>query len=554
VRLRALFVMVSVILAVAVVPVASGADGISTTLDGRFSGTGSIAAGQHLDVVVLGRGLVPDSGVAAVVLNVTVTEGTASSFVTVWPTGQPQPPTSNVNFVAGQTVANTVIVAPGIDGQVSLGNHAGNVQVVVDVTGWMQADGPFHPVAPARLADSRVGYPTVDGQVSGTGAFAPGAERTMQVAGRGGVPAQGVLSVALNVTVTNPTAPGFLTVWPDGQSQPLTSNVNFRAEATVANMVIVPLDADGRIDVYNYAGSTDVVVDVLGWFSTTGTTFTPARLLDTRLGSPTTDGQQTGIGPITAASPLQLPLAGRVGIPADATAAIINVTVTNPTADGFLTLWSARAPKPNASTINFVAGQTVANMTILGLGVGNGTEGMIDISNYAGHVDVVVDVLGWFVANGSFRPVLPARLVDTRPVPGTPPAAPGTACNWRTSVHDQEGAGDQLYTYLYLTNTTTHECAAPHVNEVTGRTVSGKQVTGTEQSGFGSPTTSPVAPGASVQAVLNAPTNSDACGLPLDPLTNVTIDIGTTIVVALPRHPDGACGQLGYTQVAGIPG
>ena len=88
----------------------------------------------------------------------------------------------------------------------------------------------------------------------------------VQVAGQGGVPATGVQGVILNVTVTDTTRPSFLTVWPDGTNRPLASDLNWVTGQTVPNLVIVKLGATGKIDVYNLAGSTDVVIDVVGWF------------------------------------------------------------------------------------------------------------------------------------------------------------------------------------------------------------------------------------------------------------------------------------------------
>ncbi|MEZ5249996.1 MAG: hypothetical protein R2713_12525 [Ilumatobacteraceae bacterium] len=92
----------------------------------------------------------------------------------------------------------------------------------------------------------------------------------MTVSGRGGVPATGVDSVALNVTVTNPWDAGYLTVWPTGQPRPTASNLNFVRAQTVPNMVVVPVGANGQVSLYLSGGSADVVVDVLGWFPTGG--------------------------------------------------------------------------------------------------------------------------------------------------------------------------------------------------------------------------------------------------------------------------------------------
>jgi hypothetical protein len=91
----------------------------------------------------------------------------------------------------------------------------------------------------------------------------------VQVTGEGGVPGSGVSAAVLNVTVTNTTAASYLTVWPDGTTQPLASDLNWVAGETVPNLVVVELGSDGAVDIYNYSGSTDVAVDVEGYYTGT---------------------------------------------------------------------------------------------------------------------------------------------------------------------------------------------------------------------------------------------------------------------------------------------
>lgn len=240
-------------------------------LDSRVTG-GPLGPDATVSVQVTGQGGVPASGVAGVVLNLTVTEPSAPSFFTVYPSSVARPVVSNLNFVPGQTVPNRVMVPVGPDGKINLYNQAGNAQVVVDVNGWFRSGGAiagakFSALGPARVLDSRsasqVGpYATP---------FAAGATRTVQVAGTGGVPAMNApippSAVVLNVTVTNPTAAGFLTAYPsDGAGPPLASDLNWRPGLTVANLVVVKLGPDGAIKLYNQQGNTDVVVDVLGWY------------------------------------------------------------------------------------------------------------------------------------------------------------------------------------------------------------------------------------------------------------------------------------------------
>ena len=109
------------------------------TREGNGAPAAALSAGATLDLQVAGRGGVPASGVSAVVLNVTVTEPKAVSFLTAFPTGQVRPLASNLNFSGGQTVPNLVVVKLGSGGKVSLFNFAGGVHAIADVAGWYEA-------------------------------------------------------------------------------------------------------------------------------------------------------------------------------------------------------------------------------------------------------------------------------------------------------------------------------------------------------------------------------------------------------------------------------
>jgi hypothetical protein len=272
----------------------------------------------------------------------------------------------------------------------------------------------FHGQSPQRVLDTRPGGSTVDGSASGIGAVPAGGTIHVPVVSRGGVPATGVGAVALNVTVTGATGPGYLTVWPKGAPQPTASNLNFVTGQTVPNMVIVKVGTGGEASFFNGGtGTVHVIADVLGWFPT-GTSYTgltPARLMDTRTAAPTVDGESAGIGAAAAGATLDVRVAGRGGVPGGAAAVALNVTATNPTAAGYLTVWPKGAARPTASTLNFVAGQTVPNMVIVPIGAG----GQVSLFNGAtGTADVIVDVLGWFPAGASFTGLTPARLMDSR--------------------------------------------------------------------------------------------------------------------------------------------
>lgn len=367
-----------------------------STVDGQFTGSGPLGAGGTTNLTVTGRGYVPASGVGSVALNVTVTEPTAAGYVTVFPAGAARPTASNLNFVGGQTVPNMVIVAVGATGQVSFFNSAGNTHIIVDVLGWYPPGSAFNGLNPARLLDTRPGHVTIDGQGAGEGPVAAGAVIDVTVLSRGGVATAGVGAVALNVTSTEPTRPGYVTAYPTGVTAPTASNLNFTIGSTTPNMVIVPLGAGGQVSLLNGSpGTVHLVVDILGWFPAGSgfTGLTPSRLVDTRASQSTVDGRFNGNGAIAEGTTFNVVVTGRGGVPASNVGAVaLNVTATDPTSDGFLTIYPAGSNRPTASNLNVSPGQTSPNMVIVPIG----TAGQISIFNSNGTTDVVVDVLGWF--------------------------------------------------------------------------------------------------------------------------------------------------------------
>src|SRR5262249_50681683 len=142
-------------------------------------------------------------------------------------------------------------------------NLLGSVQVVVDVVGWYDTNrtteyGRFVPLAPARILDTR----------TSSQPFGEGDQRTIPLASHGGLPASGFGAVTMNVTATDGTKAGYLTVYPGGSGgPPVASNLNFGPGQTVPNFVAAQTPPNGLIVIYNPAGVTDVIVDVFGYFT-----------------------------------------------------------------------------------------------------------------------------------------------------------------------------------------------------------------------------------------------------------------------------------------------
>lgn len=236
---------------------------ILDTRDGNGTGgsRNPIGAGGVIDVQVTGRGGVPASGVSGVAVNVTVDQPTGSSFLTVWPSGEPRPLAATHNFTPGLTIANLVLAKLGANGRISIYNLGGTAHVVADVVGYFSANGgQFVPLVPQRLLDTR------DGTGAGGSRAPVGQQRfiDLQVAGRGGV-ANGARGAVINVTATESTLPTFLTVWPAGEQRPLAATSNPRPGVAVPNLTYAKLGAGGRISLWNNTGSTHLVADVVGY-------------------------------------------------------------------------------------------------------------------------------------------------------------------------------------------------------------------------------------------------------------------------------------------------
>ncbi len=359
----------------------------SATVDGQFAGIGLRPAGSSLQLDVAGRAGLP-ADAASVVLNVTAVDAEGWGYVTAHASGTARPNASNLNYDVGQTIANTVITPVGSDGDVVFFTHAAT-HLLVDAIGYLPTDAFDALPAAARLLDTRPGSATVDGNDAGIGRRAAGSTIDLDVAGRAGIP-DDATSVVLNVTATAPEGWGFVTVHPTGTGRPNASNLNYDRADTIANTVVTRLGADGQVSIYTYA-ATHLIVDVAGHLP--ATSFTPlpapARILDTRLGAATADGQQAGTGLRPASSSVQLNVAGRAGLPADASSVVLNVTAVDALGWGFVTEFPTGAARPNASNLNYDAGSTNANTDVARLGAG----GDVCIYTYwATHL--IVDVIG----------------------------------------------------------------------------------------------------------------------------------------------------------------
>jgi hypothetical protein len=312
---------------------------------------------------------------------VTATATAAPGYLTVHPCGGTTPVASNLNFGAGATVANAVQVALDSHGRACIFASV-TADVVVDVFGAFVDDvhQRFQPLVPARIVDTRTG-------VGGATRLRAGVPVAVRVAGVGGVPAAGASAVTFTLTAVAPSAPSYVTAYPcdatGAGAVPATSNVNLGPGEIRPNLVTVPIGTSGMVCFVALA-DTDIVVDLAGAWSGTGSLFQPldpVRIVDTRAGK--------GGTRLDAGTVLRVPVAGNGTVPSDATAVALNATVTAPAAAGFVTIYPCDATPPTASNLDFTAAQTTANAAAVRLAA----DGSVCV--YAMTVvDVVLDVDG----------------------------------------------------------------------------------------------------------------------------------------------------------------
>lgn len=365
--------------------------GTPSTVDGLFWKIGARAANTTTTLTVGGRGGVPAS--STVVMNLTVMSPSAAGHVTVYPCGTTRPTASNINYVAGQTVTNTVITRTGTGGAVCVYTLAAT-QLAIDAHGYFPKADALIGLTPARLLETRpTAATTIDGQFWKIGARPAASTTALAVGGRGGVPA-GAPAVALNLTVTAPASAGHITVYPCDQPRPTASNINYLAGQTKATTVLVRVAADGSVCLYN-ASATHLVVDVNGYFPTTDTlsAISPARLLETRPTSATTiDGQFWKVGTRTAGSTTTVTVAGRASVPASTSGVVMNLTVVGPSAAGSATVYPCDQPRPTVPNLTFAVGQTTSNLAVTRTS-GSGTVCLYTTAT----AHFIIDTGGWFV-------------------------------------------------------------------------------------------------------------------------------------------------------------
>ena len=416
----------SPVLAAGVLPTAPGAlvPLSPTRLVDTRTGLGSLGPlrpGASLSVSVAGHAGVPATGADSVVLNATAVLPGAAGELQVYADGTASPAVGGIAFLAGRTTANLMIVKIGLNGRIRITNYSsGVIQVVADVDGYDLAgyasqDGMYVPVPPTRLDTRAVGGNNPTGMTDSVRNLIQDTPL--------------VRAVVLRLTVRNPVNAGYLVAWTAGQSQPNTSTVNFGPHETVSNLAVVGVDANDQFQ-FAVPGQRDaeVDVDVVGYFrheSPAGVAgelipTASARLLDTRIAH----------APVPAGRAISVPMLGHAGVPAsNVSAVLVNLVAVNPAAPGNLTVYPGPGAVPQASTINFDAGHTVANLAMLRVGA----DGAVRIAdNSPRPVDVVLDLVGYVV---DLDLVAPAPVDEVNVVATAPTALTLQFSTWTDDVN-----------------------------------------------------------------------------------------------------------------------
>lgn len=343
-----------------------------------------VLAGTPKRIKVAGIANIP-SDVTAISANFAVTGSTRGGYLTVYNCSATIPTASTVNFAAGETASNAGMFSLAA-GDLCVFSPA-EVQVVIDINGYTRtgSSNMYNGLAPQPVVNTATG-------LGASGTRPAGSVLEVKVRGAGLPLPDDASAVMVNIAGVNPTANGYITAFACDSARPGVSNVNATVGITKQNTAVVPISATGTICLFTFS-PMGLRVDVLGYFSpNTGGSFTPtnpARLIDTRdQYRPEMNFGLAGAR-IPAGTTQSLTIAGARGVPANATAVSLNVTVV-PNGSGTVTVWGCGAT-PDAVSMTYY------NTTVSGSGMQvklSGTGAFCVRSSVALHI--VIDINGYW--------------------------------------------------------------------------------------------------------------------------------------------------------------
>jgi hypothetical protein len=340
-------------------------------------------------------------------------------------------------------VKQSVQDARANDGAIDIGAYEANTPPVIETNSY------FHNITPARLYDSRAaGANTPNPPLGvGQGPLPPGdaSVRTVQVTGNLGIPG-GAKAVLANLTVADAVGGGNLKVFPADRTSTNTASVNWYQSSTglgpriVSNFATINLSPAGAFKIQTEGGSANVIIDVFGYVDNnivgggvykalTNPTF---RLYDSRAAGTNTPNPPLGVGQGAllkgSGTVRNLQVTGNLGIPATATAVIVNLTAVGVAKGGYFTLYPTGGSLPGVSNVNWndptVAGtnrpRDIANLAIVPLSSSGQMTMAVGGNDPATGANIIVDVVGYVDGAGGAttgyynRLTNPSRLYDSR--------------------------------------------------------------------------------------------------------------------------------------------
>lgn len=407
----------------------------ATTFDVPVAGVGGLPASADADQDGT------DDNVLAVAVNITVVTPTQVGYLRAFGKGAVEGDTSVVNFQPGQVVPNAAILRPGQDGALTIRLVApladGDADVLIDLFGWFsssnvdEAGSRVVPVGPGRVFDSResqFGAAPIPGDtvrqipIRGADAYNPTVDDL--------VPDDAAIDgVLVNLTAVNALAASTAThvsivpTAPAPGAPPTTSNLNLPQGETRSVMAIVPVGDDGSIYLYNRAGATDLIVDIVGYLmpaadpaSNAGRVVplvAPFRALDTRA----IEHGATPLGPGMAeiwsfaefAADVKIgsePVGPQLGLLGNLTAAQLTRQYPTRAETSYLTAYppSADGAPPKVSNVFVVENQSLPNLALLKYGPSASDARCAEAScvqmfNRFGYLEYVLDVSAVILAD-----------------------------------------------------------------------------------------------------------------------------------------------------------
>ncbi len=348
-------------------------------LDTRSGAVLPAGPGGRVDVPILGRAGVPSNGVTSVVLQVTALCPTSRTSLQVWPSGQPRPGTTTLPLPAGQARTALVTAAVGTGGKVSIGNASGVTDLLVDVLGYHAGAGAaFRPTARTRVYNT--------GSVA-QGAVRDGEDRVVTLPSLAGVAPNQIVAVVADLTVSRPARAGTLSAYRAGIARPTVATLAFPAGGSTDVRSVIGVHA-GQLVLHASGTAVAASLDVVGVYvaaPAAGDRFTAlpgVRLLDTR--SPKNR--------LVAGAPRNLVVAGVSGVPANASAVVVNLEALSPTLTTSITGWPAGQAAPAGVDLRVPAGEDRANLAVIPIGAG----GAVSLKTAAGSTDLIVDLVGYY--------------------------------------------------------------------------------------------------------------------------------------------------------------